>query len=304
MKFTCNVCGLPDNELLPAHHEDPELPSCTSCGSNVRFRWLVDRLGRELLGRRTLLPYFPVDGAIRGLGLTDPFCIARPLADRFTYLNTFFDTEPRFDIRSGDSPLGELDFLIASEVFEHIEPPVSVAFHNAARLLKPGGIFLLTTPWIWDGSERDVLPELYDWRLDYAGGSCSIMNRTRDGEVEWHRDLRADGGPGSSFGTTREHFPNLYNWRLIEENGEWRLENRRRDGGLEVFHNLCFHGGRGLALEMRIFAKRSLEKELREAGFSSIEFDNQENADCGIIFPYPWNYPIVARKAPDSHRIV
>jgi SAM-dependent methyltransferase len=296
MRFTCNVCGRAGNELLPAHYENPETPSCTACGSNVRFRWLADRLARELFGRRMLLPDFPSDRSIRGLGLTDPASIAGPLAERFTYLNTHFDIEPRLDIRRDDSPVGELDFLIASEVFEHIEPPVSVAFRNAGRLLKPNGFLLLTTPWIWDGRDRNVLPALYDWRLEYADGKCSILNRTRDGEVEWFRDVRPDGGPGRTFGRTREHFPDLHDWRLIEEDGAWRLENKRRDGELEIFHNLSFHGGRGLALEMRIFTKESIEQELRDAGFTAVEFDSHEWAEFGIVFPYPWNYPILARR--------
>jgi SAM-dependent methyltransferase len=296
MTFTCNVCGHAGSELLPVHYENPEAPSCTVCGSNVRFRWLADRLARELYGRRILLPDFPKDPSIRGLGLTDPSSIARPLAERFTYLNTHFDIEPRLDIRGDDSPLGELDFLIASEVFEHVEPPVSVAFRNAARLLKPNGFLLLTTPWIWDGRGQDVLPTLYDWRLEYAEGKCSILNRARNGEVEWFRDVRPDGGPGRTFGRTREHFPDLHDWQLIEQDGAWRLENKRRDGELEIFHNLCFHGGRGLALEMRIFTKESLEQELRDAGFAAIEFDSHEWAGFGIVFPYPWNYPILARR--------
>jgi SAM-dependent methyltransferase len=296
MKFTCNLCGRAGNELLPAHYENPELSSCATCGSNVRFRWLADRLGRELFGRRMLLLDFPADRSIRGLGLTDPSSIAGPLAERFTYVNTHYDIEPRLDIRSGDSPIGELDFLIASEVFEHIEPPVSVAFRNAARMLKPGGALLLTTPWIWDGRDRDALPALGDWRLEYADGKCSIVNRAPDGKVEWFHDVQPDGGPGRSFGRTREHFPDLHDWRLIEENGAWRLENKRRDGGVEVFHNLAFHGGRGLALEMRIFTKGSLEQELQAAGLAAIEFDREEHADFGIVFPYPWNYPIVARR--------
>lgn len=279
------------------------MASCTACGSNVRFRWLADRLARELFGRRVLLPDFPSDPSLRGLGLTDPLSIAGPLAERFTYVNTYFDIEPRFDIRTGDSPIGELDFLISSEVFEHIEPPVSVAFRNAARLLKPGGVLLLTTPWILDGRDRDVLPELYDWKLDYTAGNCSIVNRGPDGGVEWFRDIRADGSPGRTFGRTREHFPELHDWRLIEEDSAWRLENKRRDGEVEVFHNLCFHGGRGLALEMRIFTRGSLEQDLREAGFTSVEFDNEEYADFGIIFPHPWTHPIVARKAPANGKI-
>jgi SAM-dependent methyltransferase len=296
MPFTCNVCGHAGNELLPAHYENPETPSCTACASNVRFRWLADRLARELFGRRLMLPDFPANPSIRGLGLTDPISIAERLAARFTYVNTHFDIEPRLDIRTGGSPVGELDFLIASEVFEHVEPPVSVAFRNAARLLKPNGFLLLTTPWIWDGTGRDALPELHDWRLDYAGGKWSIVNRTPDGRTEYFRDVRPDGGPGRTFGRTREHFPDLHDWRLVEQDGEWRLENIRRDGTREVFRNLCFHGGRGLALEMRIFTKEALERELREAGFISIEFDSQECAELGIVFPYPWNYPILARK--------
>jgi hypothetical protein len=114
--------------------------------------------------------------------------------------------------------------------------------------------------------------------------------------VELFRDVRADGAPGRTFGSTREHFPDLHDWRLIEENGAWRLENKRRDGYVEVFHNLSFHGGRGLALEMRIFTRGSLEKELREAGFASIDFDSEECAGFGIIFPHAWSYPILARK--------
>jgi hypothetical protein len=296
MKFTCNVCGHSGNELLPEHYADPERPSCTSCGSNIRFRWLADRLGRELFGQHLPLPDFPADRSIRGLGLTDPACVAGTLAERFDYVNTYFDVEPKFDIRTGDSPCGPLDFLIASEVFEHVEPPVSVAFRNVARLLKPEGVLLLTTPWIWDGRDRDVMPEFYDWQLDYSDGQCAILNRTLDGRTERFCGISPDGSPGRTLGRTREHFPDLHDWRLIEEDGVWRLENQRRDGEVEVFHNLCFHGGRGLALEMRLFTKDSLEDDFRAAGFTSIEFDNQEYTDFGIIFPHRWSYPIVARK--------
>ena len=57
-----------------------------------------------------------------------------------------------------------------------------------------------------------------------------------------------------------------------------------------------FSGAASLVIEMRIFTKESLEQELRDAGFSSIEFDRRECAEFGIVFPYQWNYPILARK--------
>jgi hypothetical protein len=241
--FTCNICDGRGIFREP-HYINPELPSC-SCGSNVRFRWLVYRLSRELFGRSLHLREFPSDKSIKGIGLTDPECIARVLTCRFEYRNTYFNAEPRLDLRSDPSPIGELDFLIASEVFEHIEPPVTQPFRNASGFLKPNGFLLLTVPWVWNGDPKEAIPELYDWKLD------------------------------------RE------NWRLI---------NRRRDGRIETFHNLVFHEGPGLALEMRLFAKRSLEDNLREAGFGHIEFEMQGNAGNGIIFPYPWSRPVVARR--------
>ncbi len=136
--FVCNVCG-EHNVFRQAHYENPELSSCAACGSNVRFRWLVHRLSLEMFERSILLPDFPTLKAIKGIGLTDPQTIAAVLAERFTYRNTFLTTEPRLDIRCDPSPFGALDFLISSEVFEHVAPPVALAFENAARLLKPGG---------------------------------------------------------------------------------------------------------------------------------------------------------------------
>jgi hypothetical protein len=284
LTFTCNLCGERDNRLEARHFENPELPSCSQCLSNVRFRWLVHRLSLE----------FDPDKNVRGLGLTDPGPVADVFADRYTYLNTFLDTEPRFDIRCDASPLGELDFLIASEVFEHVVPPVADAFHNAARLLKPAGVLLLTVPWVWEGDSP--LPELHDWKLDREDDRWLIVDRTPDGQVTRYYDPMFDGAAGPSLGHTREHFPDLFDWRLSEQHGSWQLTNRRRDGGVETFQNLVFHGGPGLALELRLFTRADLEKNLRAAGFRSVEFDNQAYEEAGIVFPYPWSHPIVARK--------
>jgi hypothetical protein len=296
VKFDCNICGCTENSLEAAHYENPELPSCLECSSNVRLRWLVHRLSRELFGRSVPLSHFPVDKAIRGMGLTDPTPIATRLAEHFTYCNTYFDAEPRFDIRFDPSPLGQLDFLIASEVFEHIEPPVIDAFHNAARLLKRSGVFLFSVPWVWSGDGSQTLPAFHDWRLDREAGRWVIVDRDVNGAVRRFYDPSFDGSPGPSLGHTREHLPELHDWTLSNENGTLELLNRREDGMSETFRNLTFHGGPGLALEMRLFTKADLEAIFRASGFASVEFDNQESADSGIIFPYPWGHPIVARK--------
>jgi hypothetical protein len=275
LPFTCNVCGH-RGVFQQVHLSQPEMASCAACRSNVRFRWLVHRLSLEFFGRGIPLPEFPVDKSIVGLGLTDPPLVAAGLARCFTYRNTYLTTEPRFDIRFDRSPLGSLlDFLIASEVFEHVEPPVMAAFQNAARLLNQSGILLLTTPWVWDGDRATAIPELYDWKLDADGERWSIVNRKRDGSVERFDDMSFDGSPGPSLGRTREHFP---------------------DGTTENFRNLVFHEGPGLALEMRLFTRGGIEDSLRAAGFMQIEFEMQDTPEFGIIFGYPWSRPVIARK--------
>jgi SAM-dependent methyltransferase len=293
--FQCNLCGT-QNILEPAHLHDPELASCSRCGSNVRIRWLAHRLSRELFGRSLPLCEFPRERSFTGLGLTDPEIVAERLAECFTYRNTYFHREPRFDIRSHDSPLGALDFLIASEVFEHIEPPVAPAFRNAFRLLKPSGVFLLTVPWVWDGDGGQEMPELHDWKLVREAGGWAIVNRNPTGAVERFADPVFDGGPGPCLGNTREHFPGLFEWKLAEENGAWNLTNKRRDGTAQRFENVVFHGGPGLVLEMRLFTRGGLGRELSAAGFRSIEFEIEECPAYGIVFPYPWSRPIVARR--------
>ncbi len=293
--FTCNVCGR-RSLFQQTHYFDPETPSCATCGSNVRLRWLILRLSVEYFGRSILLPEFPAHKSIAGLGLTDSDPMASVLANRFNYRNTFLTSEPRFDIRFDLSPLGALDFLIASEVFEHVEPPVADAFDNAARLLKESGLLLLTTPWVWEGDPATAIPQLYDWTLERDETGWSIVNRRGDDHVQRFCGMSFDGSPGPSLGRTREHFPALSDWKLSSVDGEWRLRNDLPDGTVETFRNLVFHGGPGLALEMRLFTKGGIEENLRAAGFRQIEFEMQDTPEFGIVFGYPWSRPLTARK--------
>jgi hypothetical protein len=256
--FTCNLCGT-RNLFQSAHFENPELPSCQACESNVRFRWLIDRIAREV----------PSGKSTKGIGLTDPPPVAAILAERFTYLNTQMET---LDIRRDPSPLGDLDFLIASEVFEHVEPPVMDAFNNVAKMLRPSGVFLLTVPWVYEGDGLQVIPELNDWKLAREGNGWAVIDK-----ASHYSNMSFDGSPGPSLGYTREHFP------------QWPVD-------LAAFENLVYHGGPGFALEMRLFTRGGVEQNLHAAGFTVVEFDSRENRDIGIVFPYPWSHPIVARK--------
>jgi SAM-dependent methyltransferase len=196
--FRCNLCGTPNTGTLAALSR--ETLTCTHCGSNVRFRAMAYLVTREVLGRALALPDVPVRKDIAGIGLSDAHAYAQPLAEKFDYENTYYHTDPRVDISDIDAArVGRYDFLIASDVFEHVLPPVARAFENARRLLKPGGKFIFTVPFSLEPDTREHFPELHDWSLTETDGTWTLTNRTRDGREERFSDLVFHGGPGSTL---------------------------------------------------------------------------------------------------------
>jgi len=151
-----------------------------------------------LFGHSMPLKAFPARRELRGLGLSDPRIISEALARRFTYKNTCFDREPRFDIMSPPA-LSDFDFVIASEVFEHVRPPVQTAFDNLARLLRPTAFAIFSSPWESEGETAEHFPNLFDWQLVRLGSGLILLNRTADGRIETFDELNFHGGPGSTL---------------------------------------------------------------------------------------------------------
>ncbi len=195
--FTCNICC----SACTAEALDRELPSCLKCQSNVRFRWIVHSLSTGLFGQSLPLNKFPRRKKICGIGLSDENRIAAVLAKQLDYRNTFFHQEPRFNIM--EVPFGqkdlELDFIIASEVFEHVVPPVQKAFDNLFLLLKPGGFAVFSTPWESEGETIEHFPDLHDWDLVKLRSGHVLVNRTVNGKLQIFDNLTFHGGPGSTL---------------------------------------------------------------------------------------------------------
>ena len=252
LAFRCNICGARNTSRLgelAREHQD------CGCGSTVRSRAVIGLLAKELFGSTLCIEDFPPSPGLRGIGLSDWPGFADRLAAQLDYTNTFFHQPPRLDITDVPQALAaSADFMISSDVFEHVVPPVAAAFEGARRLLKPGGLLVLTVP------------------------------------------FRALGEH------TIEHFPDLHDWSLGQDDaGVWRLENRRRNGSREVFTDLQFHGGPGTTLEMRVFTRESLLRELVRAGFRDVRVADEPMPEIGVVWPVFPDYragkslPVVAR---------
>ena len=195
--FICNICGRENDREISQFGR--ETPSCDGCQSSVRARSIVYMLSRELFNADMVLPNFPRVKTIRGTGLSDSY-YDRQLATLFDYRNTYYHKEPRLDIMN-PSPEheGKYDFVISSEVFEHVPPPAVNAFRNAFRMLKPNGVMLLTIPYAPDENSLEHFPDLNDYGLARLGSQLVLVNRTRDGQIQVFQDLCFHGGDGSTL---------------------------------------------------------------------------------------------------------
>jgi SAM-dependent methyltransferase len=198
VQFVCNICGRGNDVALAALSREQD--SCTGCGSTVRMRAMIHLLSMALFGRSLPLPDFPEDRSKRGIGLSDWDGYARPLSRKLDYRNTFFHAEPHVDITAPPAEWkGSLDFVIATDVFEHVAPPVGRAFAGAASLLRPGGVLVFSVPYSLDALTVEHFPNLHDFELEQSNGVWTLVNRTRDGRIETYRDLVFHGGPGQTL---------------------------------------------------------------------------------------------------------
>jgi hypothetical protein len=165
----------------------------------LRFRTIVNGLSIGLFRRDLVLSDFPLRRDLRGVGLSDSELYAKVLSRKLSYTNTFLHAPPRLDITDiRGAPFTKLDFLIASDVFEHVRPPVSTAFDNARCLLRRGGVFVFSVPYA-PGTTTEHFPDLFEYTVERREGKYILTNRTIDGRLQEFDNLVFHGGPGATL---------------------------------------------------------------------------------------------------------
>ena len=135
---TCPICGY-HGMFISVGHPGRWDARCLDCGSRERHRllhlWITEGGGDKLLGKRILhfAPEKAVMARMRGNPLYETADLMQP------------GVTHKVDITGTKLPGGTYDVVMANHVLEHI-PDDRAAMRELHRLLKPGGLALLTVP--------------------------------------------------------------------------------------------------------------------------------------------------------------
>ena len=199
IEYYCNICG--HKNRLESQQFHRELAACQKCGANARFRGVIHVLG-DLLGESKDIPLqgWPVRKDIFGMGMSDWSGYADLLRKKFSYENTFYDRSPQLDIMNlSEKYLGKYNFVISSDVFEHILPPLQQGFDNLFRLLKPGGRLVFSVPYTRIAHTIEHYPGLLDYEILNFRGTKIIVNRDANGDLQVYDNLVFHGGEGTTL---------------------------------------------------------------------------------------------------------
>ena len=196
--FRCNICnGFTAAEIQA---DDLEGGKCSQCGSTMRLRSIILLLSRALFNLEIPLTEFPVLKSIAGMGMSDPELYAEPLSRCFSYTNTYYHQPPKLDITQPPATeSGKYDFIISSEVLEHIDAPVERAFDSFFNLLKPTGFLILTVPYGPGSSTKEHFDLLQYSSLTKLNNKLVLVGQQLDGEYKVFDDLVFHGGTGATL---------------------------------------------------------------------------------------------------------
>jgi SAM-dependent methyltransferase len=166
----------------------------------MRYRAVINALSIALWDKPLALTDYPFEKMRKGIGMTDSEIYSSRLAERLGYRNSYYHREPKLDILDLDPMLHDsVDFILSSDVLEHVAPPIERAFQNLYYLLRPGGVLVVTVPLADDIFAKEHFPNLLDFHYETRNGNRVLINRTAEDSYEEFNELVFHGGPGETL---------------------------------------------------------------------------------------------------------
>jgi hypothetical protein len=191
IQWICNICGHAGQNEVHYFHRETGL--CAYCGSNVRFRAIW-----YLLGKYVIEANVNKLGSISGIGLSDADLYANKLSHILNYRNTFYHQAPFLDISdySSASNYTNLDFVICSDVLEHVDVPVEASFKNLSLMIKTGGYLIFSVPYFTDAISSQTVEHFSQHKSNRVLVEDGREYLITDKNVVY-ANLCWHGGPGS-----------------------------------------------------------------------------------------------------------
>lgn len=196
MNYICNITG----NTFKLEDSEKGRESASRFGYNSRFRAICYVFCKLFYGECKILNHLKENKNIKGIGMSDSGW-ANIFRQKFNYLNTFYHTEPFLNIYNYEhiKNFTELDFIISSDVFEHIDPypSIQIAFDNLHRMLKNGGYIIFSVPYHNNGKHIEHYPNLFNYSIKEKNNEYILYNTTKENKKETFNNLCFHGGPGN-----------------------------------------------------------------------------------------------------------
>lgn len=220
------ICNITNQKFI---YDESQITreSPTINGYNSRERCLIYCLIKKLNLKPNIFSKIQENKNIKGIGISDNNNLAQILYNKFNYTNTFFHKKPYLDIYNTKDILHytNLDFIICSEIFEHISPypGLFVAFNNLNKMLCKNGVLIFSCPYNLN-EHKEHFPTLYKYTLSNSDNQIVLNNTRIDGTEEKFTNLIFHGGDGSTLEMRQFSKQSIYNYLI--------------DSG---FYNITFH---------------------------------------------------------------
>lgn len=194
----CNCCGMGLSRFVELERGDLLCPRCGSLPRSRRL-WHILREDLHLAGLDVLhfSPPASLEGLLRKSGAN-------------TYLTTDyageFTADRQYDITNIEEPAERFDLVICYHVLEHIERD-QLAMAELHRILKPGGLCLIQTPFKEGDTFVDPTATTPEARLQAYGQRDHVRHYSVSGLT---RQLRQAGFRVAGMTYPADHF---YGWR-------------------------------------------------------------------------------------------